>query len=176
MLGTQESGCQKQRQVALAAAEPADARRVSDFISGLSVRTQFLRFFASVAPPSSGLLRSLIGADGRADVLLAADDGGTVIGHGMAVDRTLADGTKVCDLGLVIADRWQLRGVGSALLDQLARRAADRGVTELVMDVLPANTRMLAMIDRRWPGAPRQHGQDSVTIRARVGVPAGAAA
>jgi hypothetical protein len=37
------------------------------------------------------------------------------------------------------------------------------------MDVLPDNTRMLAMIDRRWPDAPRSHGRDSVTIR----VPAG---
>lgn len=160
----------------LTAAEPADALRVSDFISGLSVRTQFLRFFASVAPPSSGLLRSLTGADGRADVLIAADDDGTMIGHGMAVDRTAADGTRLSDIGVVVADQWQLRGVGSALLDELTRRAAGRGTTELVMDVLPENARMLAMIERRWPRARRAYERGSVTIRASAGAPAGAAA
>lgn len=154
------------------AAGPADAGRISDFIAGLSVRTQFLRFFASVARPSSGLLGALTGADGRADVLVAADQAGVVIGHGMAADRITADGSRVSDLGLVVADHWQQRGIGSALLSMLAERAAGRGAGELVMDVLPGNDRMLAMIDRRWPGAHREFGSDSVRIRARCGAPA----
>src|ERR1700722_13494297 len=140
----------------LSAGSPADAERVRDFIAGLSLRSQFLRFFASVATPSSSLLRSLTSADGRADVLIAADAAGALVGHGMVVDRTAAAG------------RWQGRGVGSALLSALARRAAGRGSAELVMDVLPENARMLAMIDRRWPDARRSRGRDSVTIRASL--------
>jgi GNAT superfamily N-acetyltransferase len=149
-------------------AGPADAGQISDFIAGLSVRSAFRRFFASVARPSSGLLRTLTGADGRADVVVATDGTDVVVGHGMAVDRTLPDGTLVSDIGLVVADRWQSRGVGSAVLTTLTQRAADRGVSELVMDVLPANDRMLAMIAGRWPEARREAGRDSVMIRARL--------
>jgi GNAT superfamily N-acetyltransferase len=151
----------------IVAAGPADADQISDFIAGLSVRSAFRRFFASVARPSSGLLRALTGADGRADVVVATD-GAAIVGHGMAVDRSLPDGTLVSDIGLVVADRWQSRGVGSALLTTLTRRAAGRGVSELVMDVLPANDRMLAMIASRWPEARREAGRDAVMIRARL--------
>jgi GNAT superfamily N-acetyltransferase len=159
----------------VAAASAADAGRISDFIAGLSVRTQFLRFFAAVARPSSGLLRALTGARGRADVLIATDGCGAVIGHAMAADRTAADGRHIADLGLVVADGWQGRGVGSALLARLAERAAGRGTDELVMDVLPANTRMLAIAGRRWPDARREYNGDSVTIRAPLRRPAGPA-
>jgi ribosomal protein S18 acetylase RimI-like enzyme len=149
-------------------ASSADAGRISDFVAGLSVRTQFLRFFASVARPSSSLLRALTGARGRADVLIATDSDGTVIGHGMAADRTADNGSHVSDLGLVVADGWQGRGVGSALMTALTERAAGRGTDELIMDVLPANTRMLAIAGRHWPDARREYNADSVTIRAQL--------
>jgi ribosomal protein S18 acetylase RimI-like enzyme len=142
-----------------------DAGKIRDFINGLSVRTQFLRFFASVAPPSSGLLRGLYGADGHADVIIATRSG-SVIGHAMAVDRTGRDGVPVSDIGLVVADRWQRRGVGSALLRDVVDRAAARGVQTLVMDVLRSNDQMLAMIERRWPGSRREPDGNSITIRA----------
>jgi GNAT superfamily N-acetyltransferase len=142
-----------------------DAADIRDFISGLSVRTQFLRFFASVAPPSTGLLRRLCGTDGSSDVVIATRRG-SVIGHAMAVDRTGGDGVRTSDIGLVVADRWQQLGVGSALLRSVVARAAARGVGVLVMDVLPGNRQVLAMIARRWPGARHKFSADSITIRA----------
>jgi GNAT superfamily N-acetyltransferase len=178
MFGTQQDGLMTgSQEFALVPAGPADACRISDFVAGLSLRTQFLRFFASVATPSSSLLRSLCGdgsADGR-DVLIALDRGGAVIGHGMIVDQTGPVGETVSDVGLVVADQWQGHGVGSALLAALVQRAARRGSAELVMDVLPENSQMLAIIDRHWPGAPRYRNRDSWTIRARLGAPAPAA-
>jgi GNAT superfamily N-acetyltransferase len=146
-------------------AGPPDAKAITDFINGLSVRTQFLRFFAGVAPPSSGLLRGLCGAGGNADVVIAMQ-GGCVIGHAMAVDRADGDGALVSDIGLVVTDRWQQRGVGSALLRDVVARAAGRGADRLIMDVLPGNDRMLSIIDRYWPGARRESGADSITISA----------
>jgi acetyltransferase len=155
---------------------PADAERVREFVAGLSLRSQFFRFFASVATPSSSLLRSLTGAGGRADVLIAMDASGNLVGHGMVVDRTAGDGRQVSDIGVVVADSWQGRGVGSALLRALAQRAAGRGSAELVMDVLPENARMLGMIERRWPDTRRSRNRDSVTIRASLLDAAGPAA
>lgn len=168
MVGTQHD----RAEFMLRAGTPADAERVRAFVAGLSLRSQFFRFFASVATPSSSLLRSLTGADGRADVQIAVDPAGGVVGHGMVVDRPGGHGRCVSDIGVVVADGWQGQGVGSALLRALARRAADRGSAELVMDVLPENNRMLGMIDRRWPQARRSRNRDSVTIRASLTAPA----
>jgi GNAT superfamily N-acetyltransferase len=140
----------------------ADCEAIGSFIAGLSLRTRFLRFFAPASPPSPSLLRGLCGAAGG-DVLVATDDD-VVVGHAMAADSVGPDGTRVSDVGLVVADRWQNRHVGSAMLRDLAERAAARGVSALVMDILPENRRMLAMISRRWADATYQYRPDAVQV------------
>jgi GNAT superfamily N-acetyltransferase len=149
-------------------AQPQDCDVIRQFVCDLTPKSQYLRFFAAVAPPSRGLLAALCGGDARSDIFLAVDQAGTVIGHGMAADRIAADGTPVSHLGLVITDSWQLNGVGTALMELLIRRARSRGVEALVMDVLPDNQRMLGMIARRWPRASREYTPDSVLITARI--------
>src|SRR5215469_9646612 len=109
---------------------------IREFVCGLSPHSQYLRFFATVAPPSSGLLRVLCGGTG-ADILLVTDVSGAVIAHGMAADTTVSDGLA-SNIGLVVADRWQQQGLGTMLLSTLIARASQRGVSSLVLDVLPA--------------------------------------
>jgi GNAT superfamily N-acetyltransferase len=152
--------------VQIRAAGAADCEAISSFVTGLSLRTRFLRFFAPVSPPSPSLLRGLCGTTGG-DVLLAtADD--AVVGHAMAVDSVGPDGSRVADIGLVVADSWQNRGVGSAMLGGLADRAAARGVAALVMDVLPENRRMLEMISRHWAGASYEFRPDAVHVQVHL--------
>jgi ribosomal protein S18 acetylase RimI-like enzyme len=139
-----------------------DATRIREFVCGLSPQSQYLRFFATVAPPSSGLLRVLCGGTG-ADILLVTDDGGTVIAHAMAAD-TAVSGGHASNIGLVVADSWQQQGLGTLLLSTLIGRASRRGVGSLVLDVLPSNDRMLGIIARRWPDAPRQRTCDAIII------------
>ena len=81
------------------------------------------------------------------------DSRGAVIGHAMAADACVA-GRLESNIGLVIADDWQQQGLGTGLLSLLVGRAAERGVSTLVLDVLPANDRMRGIISRRWPDAP----------------------
>jgi GNAT superfamily N-acetyltransferase len=143
-------------------AGPDDADRIREFVCGLSPNSQYLRFFASVAPPSSGLLRVLCGGTG-ADILLVADGRGSVIAHAMAADTTVAGGLA-SNIGLVVTDPWQQRGLGTLLLSNLIGRASRRGVGSLVLDVLPSNDRMLGIIARRWPDAPRERTRDAIII------------
>ncbi len=148
-------------------AEPDDAALIRDFVCGLSVRTQYFRFFTAVAPPSGGLLRALSGGSGRSDILLVIDDSGAVVGHGMAADGESCD-LHTADIGLVIADRWQGQGLGTTLLRLLTERAAERGVETLVLEVLPDNRKMLGIIERRWPHASRKRTPDAITITAEL--------
>ena len=154
-------------------ARPDDLTSIREFVCALSPRSQYLRFFAAVAPPSTGLLHALCGTGG-ADVLLVTDRGGAVIGHGMAADA--ADGTATrhlleSSIGLVVADAWQRRGIGTQLLDALADRARRRGVTRLVLEVLPDNRVMLGIIRRRWPEAPAERTPDAIVFRPAIRQP-----
>ena len=146
------------------AGSPADCEAIKSFIAGLSLRARFLRFFTPASPPTPAVLRGLCGGGRTTDVLVATADG-TVIGHAMAADSTGPDGGQVTDIGLVVADRWQHRGVGSDLFGRVIARAAARGVRGLEMDVLPENRTMLAMISRRWADASYEYDGGSVIVR-----------
>jgi GNAT superfamily N-acetyltransferase len=152
-------------------AKPDDLTSIREFVCALSPRSQYLRFFAAVAPPSGGLLRALCGTGG-ADVLLVTDCRGTVIGHGMAADARAGDATtghgRESSIGLVVADAWQRRGIGAQLLDALVGRACRRGITRLVLEVLPDNRVMLGIIRRRWPDAPAERTLDAIVFRPAI--------
>ena len=148
---------------------PEDADSIRAFVCALSPRSQYFRFFASVAPPSTALLRALCGVTGSADILILTDSGNAIIGHAMAADALGADGCLETNIGLVIGDEWQGRGLGTTLLDMLVRRAERRGVRALVLDVLPANDRMRGIIARRWPDAPAERTRDALVIRPPIG-------
>jgi len=174
--------------------DTADLAALGGFFAGLSMRSRVQRFFAPVRlSPAMIRLACGLGADGPAggtghsgpdrrpsrsggtDALVATV-GGVIIGHGMAVDRpadrsagrTAPPEGRVTEIGVVVADAWQAQGVGSALVRALISRAQARGVTSLIMDVLPDNRQMLAMIATHWPAARTWRRADCVTIQAAL--------
>ena len=145
-------------------AGPADLAALSDFFAGLSVESSYLRFFAPVTP-GGGLLHLLSGSPANVDAIVAVADG-IIVGHAMAADGSEDPcGSRVTDVGVVVADAWQRRGVGAALMRTLVTRAQARGVTALALDVLPGNRVVLAMIIGHWPDAAIGRSPDSLEIR-----------
>jgi ribosomal protein S18 acetylase RimI-like enzyme len=142
--------------------QPGDLAALSDFFAGLSARARYLRFFGPVTP-GPDLLRLLSGCGDHTDALVAVR-GGVIIGHGLAADQAGPRGARMADIGVVVADAWQGRGVGSALVQALVTGAQTRGVTSLAMDVLPDNYPVLAMIQGHWPGSRIGHSRDGVTF------------
>ena len=138
---------------------PEDLAELGGFFAGLSVESRYLRFFAPVTP-THGLLDLLAGRPANIDAIVAVADG-VIVGHAMAAD--LRSG-RATDIGVVVADAWQRRGVGLALMRALITRAQVRGVTSLAMDVLPGNRRVLAMILAHWPDAAVGRNPDSIDV------------
>jgi GNAT superfamily N-acetyltransferase len=143
-----------------------DFAALGEFFAALSPRTRYLRFFGPVTP-SPALLRQLCGLPGTIDAVVAVR-GGIIVGHAMAADRTDPRGARVTDIGVVVADAWQGRGLGAALMRALVTGAQARGVTLLEMDVLDGNRQVLDMITSHWPAASIGHSRDSVSIRIRL--------
>ena len=148
---------------AIRTADPEDLAALGDFFAGLSARTRYLRFFGPVTP-GPALLRQLCGLPGTIDAVVAVR-GGVIVGHAMAADRTGPRGARVADIGVVVADAWQGRGLGAALMRALVTRARARGVTLLEMDVLDGNRQVIDMIASHWPAARVERSSDSIHIR-----------
>jgi GNAT superfamily N-acetyltransferase len=143
---------------------PEDLTALSDFFAELSVESRYLRFFAPVTP-ACGLFHLLSGGPANVDAIVAVA-GGVTVGHAMAADGPEDPcGGLTTDVGVVVADAWQRRGVGAALMRALIIRAQARGVTSLAMDVLPSNRRVLAMIIGHWPDTVVGRSPDSLEIR-----------
>jgi len=159
-------------------ARPDDAERVRDFLAGLSARTRTLRFFTGVRP-GPALVRALVTRDDRRDVLLAVRRtayGEQVVGHAMScrVARPGESGAgehaarEAVEIGVVVADEWQGRGIGERLVRRLLLRAAAGGAAEVVMEVLAENRRVLAAIRRRRPDAAMRAGGGTVEVNAAL--------
>jgi GNAT superfamily N-acetyltransferase len=151
---------------AIRPAGPADLAALRDFFAGLSTQTRYLRFFAPVTP-GPALLRLLSGGTGTTYAVVATW-GEAIIGHAMAADRAGPCSVRMTEIGVVVADAWQGRGVGSALVRALITNAQARGVTSVAMDVLPANRQVLAMIAGHWPAVHTGYSQGCHTICVRL--------
>jgi GNAT superfamily N-acetyltransferase len=158
---------------AIRPARPADLPALRDFFAGLSMQTRYLRFFSPVTP-GPALLDLLSGGAGTTDALVATR-GRVIVGHAMASDRGDTCDSRRTDGGVVVADAWQGQGVGSALVRALIIGAQARGVTSVVMDVLPGNRQVVAMIKGHWPGARTGRSGDYDTICVRLPMASGTA-
>ena len=145
----------------------ADHAALRDFLRGLSPRSRYLRFFTGGVSTSPATLRMLAGGGDHIDAVVAVEDG-VVIGHAMASDTAGPGGSRMTEIGVVVTDACQGRGVGSALIRTLAARARARGITSLTMEVLAENRTMLEIIAHYWPAARHQQSGPYVTVQARL--------
>jgi GNAT superfamily N-acetyltransferase len=145
----------------------SDHDGIREFLTGLSPRARYLRFFSGAPPASQAMLRLLTGGGAQTDVLVATVDG-VIIGHAMAGDRAGPGGARLTEIGVVVADGHRGRGVGSALVRGLIARAQIRGATALVMEVLAENRQVLTMISDHWPVSSQERSGAYITISARL--------
>jgi ribosomal protein S18 acetylase RimI-like enzyme len=148
-------------------ARTTDLPALGGFFAGLSVQSRYLRFFSPITPGPSLLNLLCGGGDGTTDALLVTRDG-VIVGHGMAADVSGPCGARTTDIGVVVADAWQGRGVGAALVRALITGAQVRGVTTVTMDVMHGNDRALAMIKGHWPVARTRRSRDCVTLHVQL--------
>jgi acetyltransferase len=115
------------------------------FVSGLSADTRHNRLLGGAKLITREYIDSLIDVDYARDMAIAA----TVMLEGhealIGVARYVLARPDACEFAVVIADRWQGRGIGSRLMDKLARVARSRGLKEIYGEVLSTNRPMLEM-------------------------------
>ena len=115
------------------------------FVSGLSADTRHNRLLGGAKRITREYIESLLAVDYARDMAIAATvmlDGKEAL---IGVARYVLARPEACEFAIVIADRWQGRGIGSRLMDKLARVAHGRGLKEIYGEVLSTNRPMLEM-------------------------------
>jgi GNAT superfamily N-acetyltransferase len=134
----------------LRSARSSDGDALQTYVRGLSPQSRYNRFLGAANElPASELARALA-ANGRDTLTLLltskAEDRETVVGE----DRVALWCAKRADeFSMSIADDWRHVGLGSALLQEIERKAAADGIELLFGDTLRTNEGMIGLAHAR---------------------------
>jgi acetyltransferase len=124
--------------------QPEDLDIETEFVEGWSAETRYNRLFSAGSFTSPERLKQITRIDYTRDMALIAtlmlEDREVQIGVARYV---LRDDNKTCEFALTVADAWQHRGIGRALMHQLMDGAAAAGIETIVGDILASNAPML---------------------------------
>jgi RimJ/RimL family protein N-acetyltransferase len=147
-----------------------DAALLADGFARLSPRSRRLRFLYTKDQLTPAELRYLTDIDHHHHEALAAL--GHPGGHGVGIARYVRDAgdPHAADIAITVTDDWQGRGLGAALLAQLARRARAEGIrrfTALISADNDAAAGLLRGVCARVTG--REHGTVEYEITLAAG-------
>ena len=121
---------------------PEDAERLVAFHRHLSPHSVYLRFFSVHPELSEAEVVRFTTVDYEDRLALVALDGDRLIGVGR-FDRRPGEAEAEAEVAFVVADEFQHHGIGSLLLDEMARAARQRGIETFRADTLAENRAML---------------------------------
>jgi RimJ/RimL family protein N-acetyltransferase/nucleotide-binding universal stress UspA family protein len=125
---------------------PDDRELLRSGFERLSDRSRYLRFQTPLTELSDEQLSYLTAVDHHDhEALLALDPASE---EAIGVARFVRVGEEVAECAIVVADEWQNRGLGGALLERLVQRAHEEGVERFTALVLAGNTDALRLLER----------------------------
>jgi GNAT superfamily N-acetyltransferase len=133
---------------------PDDEAGLGALFEELSNSSRYQRFLAGKPSVSARALRRLVDVDHRDHVALVAlapdrpdsgDGDEKVIGEARWVRDE--DDPTLAEMAITVADDWQRRGLGTALADDLARRAVEEGVDRFAAEVLTDNDGIRRLVE-----------------------------
>jgi acetyltransferase len=138
---------------------PHDREQLAGFLAGLSEESAYQRFLTGGGGrPTSALLDGLLPEGPNAGALLGFVDG-QLVAHALWVAPPTSD---VAELAIVVADRHQRQGLGTALALVLAGELSARGIQRAEALTAADNRAVARMIARLAPTAI--HERDGATL------------
>lgn len=127
---------------------PEDEPLLHEAVAAMSERTVYFRFFSPIKRMSDAMAHRLAVVDYNDRFAIVATThrpGGKERIVGVArYDR--ARGTDVAEVAVAVIDEFQRRGLGGALLAELARVGRAHGIKTFSLIVLPENREMLGLL------------------------------
>jgi acetyltransferase len=149
--------------------EPSDAVALREGFERLSLQSRYERFLSPMDHMSTAMVRYFTDVDHHDHEALVAfdpDDGGRLVAVARYVREP--DDPDAAEAAITVADDWHGRGLGTAMLDELAERARQEGVKKFTAFVLARNEDMIDMLFRLGPAKVVDRQNGAVQIEAEL--------
>ncbi len=135
------------RALELPTGRPEDELRLSELYDRSSRDTRYQRFFTVLRrlPPDWARFLANVDYDRRFALVVEDLTAPSTSLIGVARYEPVEEGAEVA---FVVEDRWQGKGLGTLLITELFRAAAENGITRFRASVLADNRRMLDLLVR----------------------------
>ncbi len=149
----------------LRALRPDDGPGLAEAFEQLSETSRYQRFFTAKPHLSERSLAYFTDVDHRDHEALVAAAPGS--GQLVGVARFIRNPQEPdqAEVAVTVIDSWQRRGLGTALLRELAQRAAEEGIRHFTAEMLAENKPMLTLARRLGDAETTCHGS---TVSARI--------
>jgi acetyltransferase len=126
---------------------PADVAKEQAFVRGLSPESSYLRFHSTINDLSKRELKEFTEPDSRNEVAMVVVRSGDTDEEEIGVARYVIDPDRVnCEFAIVVADKWQKRGIGTRLMNALIYHLQASGVKQITGSVIKSNPAMRTFI------------------------------
>ena len=137
--------------VRLRLTRPSDATRVRDFLERLSPETRQRRFLSPMPRVPAAAVDHFTFYDPRERLVIAAtgpgDGGEKIVGLGDVGFLS----TGIAEIGLVVEEAHQSRGIGKLVAEAIASLALSRGATHLKAEMLDSSPAVLKVLGSIGP-------------------------
>jgi GNAT superfamily N-acetyltransferase len=136
----------KKQRLRVSPLTPDDSNDLIALVERCSPESRFLRFHTGMATLRPSMAEHLV-----------ADNDGLALGVRNSRGRLIAEGrytvtdAHVAEVAALVADDYQGRGVGRALLALLFKSAAEKGIRSLHAEVLPSNDAIVSVLSALAP-------------------------
>ena len=146
--------------------KPEDAPLLLEFFHGLSRESIYYRFFSPLKSISKEMLARFTQLDYDRDMALVAMEQSQAEEKIVGVARLMSKAGGIePEFAVVVADPWQGKGIGVALMEHLIAIAKERGITSIWGFVLAENTHMLALARKLGSAISRVPGENQYELR-----------
>jgi GNAT superfamily N-acetyltransferase len=154
--------------VEIRALGPTDKSGLASGFGRLSERSRYRRFLSPTPELTPRQLAYFTGVDHHDHEALVAIEPATRYGVGVARYVRSREDPEEAEFAVAVADDWQGRGLGTALLRHLAARAREEGITWFTGLVLGENRSMLHVLGGLGDVEQRQGESGTIEVRLRV--------
>jgi RimJ/RimL family protein N-acetyltransferase len=157
------------QRVMVRALRPDDGPGLAEAFEQLSETSRYRRFFTAKPHLSEQSVAYFTDVDHHDHEALVAVAPGS--GQLVGVARFIRDPREPdqAEVAVTVIDSWQRRGLGTVLLRELARRAAEEGIRHFTAEILADNRPMLTLAHRLGHA---ETTRDGTTVSARIELPA----